>query len=60
MKKKLTEEQKFYAAQSKAQAIDDSLLDEEEAQFRDGGTVDENGLTLEAKSFGDQIDDPFL
>ncbi|RPF98783.1 MAG: ABC transporter substrate-binding protein [Proteobacteria bacterium TMED51] len=60
MKKQLTQEEKLLAATTKSQAIADDILDEEEAQFIDGGPVDENGLPLNAKSFGDQIDDPFL
>ena len=60
MKKQLTQEEQLLAAKTKSDAIADDILDEEEAQFIDGGPVDENGLPLNAKSFGDQIDDPFL
>ena len=60
MKKQLSQEEKFLAAKAKSQAIENDILDEEEAQFVDGGPVDANGLPLNAKDFGDQIDDPFL
>ena len=49
MKKQLTQEEKLLAAKTKSQAIADDILDEEEAQFIDGGPVDENGLPLNAK-----------
>ena len=49
MKKQLTQEEKLLAAKAKSQAIADDILDEEEAQFIDGGPVDENGLPLDGE-----------
>ena len=36
MKKQLSQEGKFLAAKAKSQAIENDILDEEEAQFVDG------------------------
>ena len=48
MKKQLSQEDKFLAAKANAQAIKDDILDPEEAQFVDGGPVDDGPQTLNA------------
>lgn len=60
MSKMTPEEAKFLAAKAQSAAIKNKILDPEEAQFIDGGPIDEKGLPIDAKNYGDQIDDPYL
>ena len=60
MSKMTPEEAKFLAAKAQSAAIKNKILDPEEAQFIDGGPIDEKGLPIDAKNYGDQIEDPYL